>query len=180
MGRPAITIAVLLASLAFTGAGATGTKAIAFKGTAKIKSFDVTKHCGAKSVNSRLLRVRCVRGGTYSGAPAPANVSFGWTWDLPVDAAGHTTGPATERATLIFNFGGAGLLYVSLVGKQSVVGEVTATKATAVTRGTWRVTKGTAAFAGRHGKGTYAFRTGRTNSESVFSIARLELSGSLT
>jgi hypothetical protein len=176
----ALAFSLALACLALAGGGAARPGAIGFKGTAKIKSFDVTKHCGAKSVNSKLLRVRCVRSGTYAGDPAPANVNLGWTWDLPVNAAGHTTGPATEHATLIFNFGGAGLLYLSLVGKQTIVGEVTATKATAITRGTWKVTKGTAAFLGRHGKGTYTFKTGRTNSESVFSVAELKLSGSLT
>jgi len=38
---------------------------------------------------------------------------------------------------------------------------------------------GTEAFVGRHGKGRYTFKAARTNSESLFSVAEVKLSGSI-
>jgi hypothetical protein len=172
--------AAAFAALVLAGSGTARPSAIPLRGTVWVKPFDLSTHCGATSVSARLLRVRCVQFGTYVGKPQRAGASYGWTWDLPVDSAGHTTGPATEHATLILSFKDGGQLHLSLAGKQTVVGHPTATKATAVTNGTWKVTKGTARFVGTHGTGGYTFRTGRTNSESLFSVARVELSGSLT
>jgi hypothetical protein len=179
---PVRLVTVLACTLGATvlvpaGGGAAGSPSIQFDGTATIRPFDVTKACGAKSLSAKLLRVRCAQLGKFAGEPAPANVDFGWTWDLPTDASGHTTGAATERGTLILNFGAPGLLYLSLAGKQRIVGPTTPIRATAVTKGTWTITRGTAGFVGRHGSGTYT--AGRTSSESVFSVARLKLSGSI-
>ena len=123
--------------------------------------------------------MRCAQYGAFTGQPAPANANYGWSWDLPTNASGQTTGPATENGTLILNFGSPGLLYLSLAGKQKVIGTTTATKAAAVTTGTWTITRGTAGFTGRHGTGTYTFRTARSGSESLFSVARIGLRGSI-
>jgi hypothetical protein len=179
MIRPAAAaLAPLAAALAVTGAATPA--AVPFEGTATIKPFDVTKNCGGSSVSKKLFRVRCTQFGTFQGQAGAAGASLGWTWDLAVAANGNTTGYGTERATLILNFGTPGLLYLSLAGSQAPVGKGTPTSAAALTKGTWTVTKGTAAFAGRHGKGTYTFRTARTGSRTVFSVARLSLSGNLT
>ena len=170
-----LAVAVLLPA----GGGAAAPK-IAFTGTAALRPFDVTKVCGAKSVSAKLLRVRCAQLGTFKGQPAPANVDYGWTWDLPTNTSGQATGPATEHGTLVLNFGTPGMLYLSLAGKQKVIGRTTPTRASAVTRGTWTITRGTSGFAGRHGKGTYTFRTARNGSESLFAVARITLEGSIT
>jgi hypothetical protein len=181
--RLVAVIACALASAALVpaaGGGRATTPRITFAGTVTLKPFDVTKACGAKSLSAKLLRVRCAQYGAFAGEPAPANVNYGWSWDLPTNASGQTTGPATEHGTLILNFGAPGLLYVSLAGKQRVIGRTTATRATAVTTGTWTISKGTSGFTGRHGNGTYTFRTARSGSESVFSVARINLDGSIS
>jgi hypothetical protein len=176
----AVVCVAAAAALAPAGGGAARSASIPFRGTATIAPVDVTKACGATSVSAKLLRVRCAQLGRFAGRPAPANVSFGWTWDLPTDSGGNPTGPATERATLILNFGTPGLLYLSLAGKQRVIGKTTATRAKAVTNGTWTITKGTEAFVGRHGKGTYTFTATRNGSANVFSVAKVALSGAIT
>jgi hypothetical protein len=177
----ALALVLVLGGLVFAGGGAAKPAVtIAFKGTATLRPFDVTRHCGATSVSAKLLRVRCFQAGRFVGVPAPGGASFSWTWDLPTDRNGHTTGPATEHGTLILNFGAPGRIFFALGGQQAVVGDATATRATAITQGTWKVTKGTKRFVGKHGTGVYTFKTGRTDSESLFSIAELRLSGSIT
>jgi hypothetical protein len=176
----ALAVALALTTLALAGSGSARTTTIALKGTATLKPFDVTQHCGASTVSRKLLRVRCFQSGRFVGLPAPGGASFSWTWDLPTDRNGHTTGPASEHGTLILNFGAPGRIFFALGGRQAVVGTATATRATAVTQGTWKVTKGTARFVGMEGTGVYTFKTGRTDSESLFSIAELRLSGSIT
>jgi hypothetical protein len=176
--RLAVGCALLVAVLLPAG-GAAATPKIAFSGTATLRPFDVTKACGAKSVSAKLVRVRCVQLGTFRGEPAPARVNYGWTWDLPTNASGRTIGPATEHGTLILNFGAPGMLYLSLAGKQRIVGRTTAKNAAAVTTGTWTITKGTSGFVGRNGRGTYTFRTARTDSENVFGVAQVRLRGSI-
>ncbi len=165
---------------AVAGGAAARSAAIPFKGTAAIKPFDITKNCIATSLSSKRLRVRCVQLGKFAGMPGPANTRFGWIWDVPVDANGFTTGPATERGTLILNFGAPGLLYLSLAGKQAPVGKGTPTRVAALSKGTWAITRGTAGFVGRHGTGSYTFKTARAGSKTVFSVAQLKLSGSIT
>jgi hypothetical protein len=173
----AVLVCVVLALVA---TGTARSAAITLKGVATIKPFDVTKNCGGSAVSKKLFRVRCTQFGTFSGQPSAAGASLGWTWDLAVGPNGSTTGHGTERATLILNFGAPGLLYLSLAGKQAPVGKGTPTRASALTKGTWTVTKGTAGFTGRNGKGTYTFKTARTGSRTVFSVAQLSLSGTLT
>jgi hypothetical protein len=172
-------IASSVALLAAGGASAAG-PSIPFKGTATLKPLDTAKACGAKIVSAKVWRVGCSQLGSFTGQPSQANVNYGWTWDFPTDAKHNPIGPATEHGTLILNFGSPGLLYLSMAGKQHVVGKTTATSATAITTGTWAITKGTAAFVGRHGKGTYTFKTVRKNSANVFSLAQLKLNGSIT
>jgi hypothetical protein len=174
--------ALALGALALAGGGAARPAAgIPFEGTVTLKAFDVTKRCGRVAGGSKqALRVRCAQLGAYAGVPSPAGASYDWTWDLEVDAKGFTTGRAAERGKVTLNFGAPGYLYLSLTGAQTPVGRTTATSARGLTRGTWTISKGTAAFVGRHGKGTYRFTTARTNSKSVFSVAKLVLSGSIT
>jgi hypothetical protein len=131
------------------------------------------------AASKTVLRIRCAQFGTYQGKPSAAGASLGWIWQLALDAKGFTTGLAKETGTLILNFGPPGLLYLSLDGKQRPVGKATAKSARGLTRGTWTVAKGTAGFTGRRGHGTYTFETARTNSKTVFSVARLELDGSI-
>src|SRR5262245_22462262 len=90
-----LVCALAFAALVVAGSGSARPSAIALRGIVSVKPFDLSSHCGARSLSAKQLEVRCVQFGTYAGTPARAGASYGWTWDMPVNRAGHVTGPAT-------------------------------------------------------------------------------------
>ena len=166
------------ASLVFTGAGgAAGTASIVVKGTVTLSAFDVTKACKWHTTNTA-TQMGCTVYGSYAGLPGSGRAGYGWIWNVPVSytAQGRY---GFERGTLVLGLGTLGGVSLSLTGKQKPVGKQTTAHARVMTTGTWTMTKGTSALAGKHGKGAYTYTVVRTGSATVFSIARLVLTGSI-
>src|SRR5262245_9561941 len=164
-------------TLAAAGAGAADPSVtVVLEGTTTLKAFDIAKECKWDD-RARVLRIGCTVYGSYAGRPRPAGAGYGWVWSLPKNAIGVTTQRGSERGTLLLDFGPRGTLTLSLTGKQKRVGTPTAAHAKLRTTGTWKITEGTASFAGSHGSGTYAFTVERAGSPSVFSLARVTLAG---
>jgi hypothetical protein len=165
-------------ALVLSGTGAAALPAsIVVKGTVTLEAFDVTKECKWSGTKTATV-VGCTVYGAYTGLPGLAGAGYGWIWNVPAFAKGGRYG--SERGTLVLNFGSLGGVSLSLTGKQKPVGKQTTAHAKVATTGTWTMTKGTSNLAGAHGKGTYRYLIVRTGSQTVFSVARLDLSGTIS
>jgi len=172
-------IAALLGALSLAAAGAGAgvaqpTGPVVLRGTATMKAFDIAKECKWDD-RAKALRIGCTVYGSYAGRPGAARAGYGWVWSLAKNPIGVTTHRSSERGTLLLEFGSRGALTLSLIGRQKTVGTTTGAHAKIRTTGTWKLTEGTATFAGAHVSGTYTFTVERTGSPTVFSFARLTL-----
>jgi hypothetical protein len=165
------------AALVLPGTGAAALPApIVVKGTVTLDAFDV-KECRWGGTKTATV-VGCTVYGAYTGLPGPAGAGYGWVWTVPDPVYGKGR-HSSEHGTLVLNFGPLGGVSLSLAGKQKPVGTQTAVHAKVATTGTWRMTKGTSNLADAHGRGTYTYTVIRNGSNSVFSVARLRLSGTI-
>jgi hypothetical protein len=147
----------LVLAVGFAGASLAAGRAISVNGTIVLKPI-ATKSC--KSVTGllkgeRVSQIQCIDTGTLSGRPRRGGVSNGWLWTL------HQKKPTEEAANLGVNFGN-GVANFTLVGSVKVIGKSTTQSGHGITTGTWKMKRGTGAYKGLTGTGTYTFDIRRT------------------